>query len=269
MPLPLSTSDLSSQTFKGRPTFAADDSTAPTIPPSSIPVEANGMNGNAFYSSDIPTSAALDAASYSNLYPPTTLTNSQFSSSVAPDLAVLNSLPNPPYPQTSLPSDQTFAPFDPNLSTPLASQLSNVNALDSFDFGTDFFSFSSSSAANGSTVVNDPHVPAEINRAATELWNTFSAANPMSLEDQIGGGTGGNRSSWNPLNFSNENMFGGGAGGGPMESNSSAASFDPFSHWNFSSPSASTLRNDGTDSSSTNNGQWNYYGKYLSSSFYS
>ncbi|GAA5913054.1 Zn(II)2Cys6 transcription factor [Sporobolomyces salmoneus] len=275
MPLPLSTSDLSSETFKGRPTFAADESSKH----SSNSTAMNGYHGN-----NLPptTTAGLDGSSmataaYPDLYPPTTLAPSQYTSPTLGDLSNLGSLPNPPYlpPPSALPSDlapPNFAAFDPNLATPLASQHqtsasgaqgggTNGTDFDSFDLGTDFFSLNSSSAANGGRVISEPHVPADVGRAASDLWQTFSAMPPLHFGDSSNLGGGGARTSWNPATFAGNDVFGGVPGvaqgdGGGLEADGttySSASFDPFSQWNFST----SPRNDA--SSTQQNGDWDYY----------
>ncbi|GAA6007177.1 hypothetical protein JCM11491_003032 [Sporobolomyces phaffii] len=260
--LPLSTSDLSAETFKGRPTFAidtaADGTQSSHTPHTTVP----GSHGHLPFGHNSSTSAdgAPVPIAVHNPFPSTSLATfptthpSQFPPPV-PELGVAENhgrfnesapLHHPPYlGATPTPSDYASLPvpppaaaanasataaFDPNLSTPLASSM--MSGLD-FDLGTDFFSY----AFNGT----ENHIPADVGRAAADLWNSFSS-NPQPIDPAPagvapgtdpsgggGGGGGGTRSSstWNP-----SPEFGTGMNHAPNPS-----SFDPFSHWNFASPS--------------------------------
>ncbi|GAA6002448.1 hypothetical protein JCM5350_002721, partial [Sporobolomyces pararoseus] len=175
---------------------------------------------------------------------------SQYTPSNLSNLSGLASLPDPSYPQTSLPPQfPPHQPFFSDYSNPLASSSTSIgggrNGLDSFDLGDDFFALTSASAANKSAVVNNPHIPAEVNQAASEVWQNFSGITPVSLENPIGAGVGGNRSSWNLSG--GPDIFGDTPGGLPTNG------LNPFSDWNFSSSSEQTPRNE------IPNNQWNYY----------
>ncbi|GAA5829265.1 hypothetical protein JCM3766R1_001041 [Sporobolomyces carnicolor] len=263
MPLPLSTTDLSSDTFKGRPTFLADNGSN-GVTASSMATEPSSAAYANYSGKSIQPIASTSASSavYSESFPATALGSRHYPSEAYTDLSSFAALPNGPYPPSSVPSElapETFAAYDPNLATPLASHPSQSGReFDAFNLGDGFFTMTSSSAANGSTVINEPHVPADVGKAAADLWHTFAAMSPLDFSDPAnmvaaGGGAGGAAMSWNPA----LDMLGSGAApiAGVGSTRVQDASFDPFAQWNL----ATSPRGASDASSQPGNQPWDYY----------
>ncbi|GAA5872781.1 hypothetical protein JCM16303_006829 [Sporobolomyces ruberrimus] len=257
MPLPLSTFDLSAETFKGRATFATGSAggNSDNVQVTSSSSNRSSWNGQAYSGSGGPAAPDLSISNaYPDLFPPTSSTPSHYSTS---GLDVNNgfqaNLPQAVPFSGSVPTSLPEVPldltaFDPNLSTPLASSY--------LDLGSDFFSF-------GSTGGDENHIPADVGRAAADLWHTFSTMTPMNLEeaakfdatntstgtDRSRGATG--RPDWNTASTSGDFVVNGGNGSAGEGGTQRTNGFDPFSQWDFSDPG----RNDPAA-----NNQWNLYG---------
>ena len=256
--LPLSTLDLSAETFKGRPTFAANATatsrqpppSTSVPPPSSQPSTSNFSYANPPFNPPFNPNVSSSSSNFSDVFtqplpPPIPASSAQFPQSTLPAFATdtFSHIP------TSLP--------DPNLATPTA-----FDPMLDLNLQTDFFAFLPSSSSATTATSSSNQIPPDVGRAAQDLWTSFSTS--MEGTNDLANPGGGVRAgepggNWNPQsNFTSSdfaslgNLGGGGGGGGGTGS----AGFDPFSQWNLSSPTG----NGSFPSTNTDPNSWNYFG---------
>ncbi|GAA5929605.1 Zn(II)2Cys6 transcription factor [Sporobolomyces koalae] len=221
--LPLSTLDLSAETFKGRPTFAADGlrGAAPAATPGS---SSGGIAYDHFTAAAQHTSTPTTASTCPlQTTLPEVPTSVAFHEPIPPVQFSLGPSTGGALRVNSLPQlypTPTSNSFDP--------------ALLERDLPNDFFPFPLAST------INSTHpVPHDVNRAAADLWSTFAAPSTDGPPTSTAGGNSG--STFRPT----------GGGGSDLlsqvidlegfgDSVPPPTQTDPFSHWNLGPLTQST-----------------------------